>query len=237
MHTVSERKQGRRSAEEAEKTKKALLFVAGELFSELGYKRVSLRLISEKAGVSHSLLRYHFGSKEKIWQHISDDLYQYFRDYFQHIVSILPEGLPANIQLYKLMNRVLACSLNDPRAVRFLADAVRQDKKMVNYFLEPSVQTNEVLENLVRQFKQSYPKSPITGRTLRWQTTMYSHSATTLRPLLQHMFEKKSDTEALFAHWQQFNQLLVLQLHIDEKDIERPKALTDLIVPAPTEYV
>ena len=59
---MSERKQGRRSAQAAEETKGEILCVAGELFCGLGYERVSLRQISEKAGVSHSLIRHHFGN-------------------------------------------------------------------------------------------------------------------------------------------------------------------------------
>ncbi|OXX74198.1 TetR/AcrR family transcriptional regulator, partial [Vibrio sp. V03_P4A6T147] len=65
------KRQGRRSATDAQKTKRDILVVAADLFCELGYARVSLRTISEKAGVSHSLLRHHFGSKEQIWRSIS----------------------------------------------------------------------------------------------------------------------------------------------------------------------
>nr|WP_238925434.1 TetR/AcrR family transcriptional regulator [Vibrio sp. S11_S32] len=235
VDTGTEKKQGRRSAQEAKQTKRQILSVAGSLFAKLGYKRVSLRLISEQAGVSHSLLRYHFGSKEKIWQHISDHLSLHFKNYFQHIIDSLPQDLPANILLYKLMNRVLACSLHDPRAIRFLADAVRQDKKMVNYLLDPSIHVNEVIENLMIQFKQQYPDSLLTGKTLRWQVTLYSHSASTLRPLLPHVFEQPSDDDALFAHWQQFNLNISQQLHIKPQDIERPRCLATMIIAPPEE--
>jgi AcrR family transcriptional regulator len=51
---MSEKKQGRRSAQDAQQTKTDILQVAAELFCELGYERVSLRNISDKAGVSHS---------------------------------------------------------------------------------------------------------------------------------------------------------------------------------------
>lgn len=52
-----EKKQGRRSAQDAQKTRYHIITIAAELFCELGYSRVSLRHISEKAGVSHSLIR------------------------------------------------------------------------------------------------------------------------------------------------------------------------------------
>lgn len=230
---VIDKKQGRRSAQEAEQTKKDILSVAARLFCEHGYKKVSLRLISEQAGVSHSLLRYHFGSKEKIWQHISDYIYHNFQHYYQHIIGSLPKGLPANVQLYKLMNRILACSLSDPRAVKFLADAVRQEKKMINYFLEPSKKDNQVLEKLVSEFKQDYPNSPITVKTLRWQVSIYSHAASTLEPLMQHAFNDSCQNIAIFEHWKQFNRLLGIQLHIKDEYLEHPESLKQMIISPP----
>ncbi|GAL04420.1 transcriptional regulator TetR family [Photobacterium aphoticum] len=71
---MTEKKQGRRSAQAAEETKLHIMTVAADMFCELGYERVSLRNISDRAGVSHSLIRHHFGSKEKIWHSISDCL-------------------------------------------------------------------------------------------------------------------------------------------------------------------
>ncbi|OEF27560.1 TetR/AcrR family transcriptional regulator [Vibrio rumoiensis] len=235
MNSVADKKQGRRSAQEAEQTKKAILKIAGQLFCQFGYKKVSLRQISEQAGVSHSLLRYHFGSKEKIWQHISDDIYHYFQQYFQFIIESLPDGLPANIQLYKLMNRVLACSLHDPRAIQFLADAVRQEKKMVSYFLEPSKRDHQLIERLFNQFKQDFPDSPLTIKALRWQTTIYSHAGCTLRPLMEHAFDTADDQDAMFKHWQQFNHLLSTQLHIPQEQLEHPSCLSEMIVMPPAE--
>ena len=235
MSSVTEKKQGRRSAQEAKQTKKAILDIAAELFCQYGYKKVSLRQISERANVSHSLLRYHFGSKEKIWQHISDHIYQHFQEYFQYIIDSLPQNLPANVQLYMLMNRVLACSLHDSRAITFLADAVRQEKNMVNYFLEPSRKNNQLIDGLIQAFKQDHPNSPLTSRTLRWQASMYSHAASTLDPLMLHAFESDDRQSALFAHWQQFSQLLASQLYIANEYIESPSCLDEIIVPPPKE--
>ncbi|WP_186294740.1 TetR/AcrR family transcriptional regulator [Vibrio algivorus] len=235
MNSVTEKKQGRRTAQEAEQTKKAILKIAAQLFCRFGYKKVSLRQISEQANVSHSLLRYHFGSKEKIWQHISDHIYQYFQEYFQYIIDSLPQNLPANVQLYMLMNRVLACSLHDSRAIIFLADAVRQEKSMVNYFLEPNRKNNQLIDGLIQKFKQDHPDSPLTSRTLRWQASMYYHTASTLEPLMLHAFESDNRQSALFAHWQQFNRLLASQLYISNEYIESPSCLDEIIVPPPKE--
>ncbi|MFV0575392.1 MAG: TetR/AcrR family transcriptional regulator [Vibrio sp.] len=226
-----DKKQGRRSAEDALKTKAEILEVAGQLFSQYGYKKVSLRQISEIAGVSHSLLRYHFGSKEKVWQQISDDIYHHFQNYFQYLLGTLPHQLPPNVKLYMMMNRVLAYSLNDPRAIKFLADAVQQEKEMVNYFLEPNRKDSEILNALMEEFKQQQPTATVTLGELRWQAAMFSHGASTLEPLMLHAFENESRDSALFRHWQTFSQMIAVQLLVEKEYIETPQSLTEMIVP------
>lgn len=47
--------------------KKAILRAAQEAFSADGYSAASLRQIAERAGVTHGLIRKHFGSKEKLF--------------------------------------------------------------------------------------------------------------------------------------------------------------------------
>ncbi|MEM6506088.1 MAG: TetR/AcrR family transcriptional regulator [Planctomycetota bacterium] len=47
--------------------KRKLVSTALELFSEQGYKGTSLRQIADHAGVSHGSVRYHFGSKQSLY--------------------------------------------------------------------------------------------------------------------------------------------------------------------------
>ena len=131
---MSERKQGRRSAQDAEQTKAEILQVAAELFCELGYERVSLRNISEKAGVSHSLIRHHFGSKEKIWHDISDELHDFIVKYVATVYQKIPKTAPANVQLFEFTKRMMAYMLLFKRPVQLIADAVRQEDALLDYF-------------------------------------------------------------------------------------------------------
>ncbi|MEK6214562.1 MAG: TetR/AcrR family transcriptional regulator, partial [Vibrio fluvialis] len=103
---MTEKRQGRRSAQDAQKTRYHILKVAAEMFCELGYARVSLRHISEKAGVSHSLIRHHFGSKEKIWHSISDGLHLYMQHYIRKVLDNIPDTTPVNVKLYTFIMRL-----------------------------------------------------------------------------------------------------------------------------------
>ena len=50
-----------------ETTKDILLVTGGKLFAELGYDRVSTRMIADRAGAKLSSIHYHFGSKENLY--------------------------------------------------------------------------------------------------------------------------------------------------------------------------
>ncbi|MEM1209460.1 MAG: CerR family C-terminal domain-containing protein [Planctomycetota bacterium] len=54
--------------------KQRLLDAATDLFTSQGYRETSLREIAERAGVSHGSVRYHFGSKDVLFQAAIDEL-------------------------------------------------------------------------------------------------------------------------------------------------------------------
>ncbi len=92
---MTEKKQGRRSAKDAEETRISNNDCGcREMFCDSWLRnRVSLVVILQrKAGVSYSLIfSYHFGSKEKIWYAISDCLHVYFQSYISKIMQELPK--------------------------------------------------------------------------------------------------------------------------------------------------
>src|SRR5829696_8026342 len=53
-----------RKAEQAERSRRALLNAATQLFAERGYRNASVQAIGERAGVSRGSIFWHFGSKE-----------------------------------------------------------------------------------------------------------------------------------------------------------------------------
>ena len=56
--------------DEENKTVAKILVVAEELFSSTGYHAVSLRLLTEMAGVNLGAINYHFGNKEGLYRAI-----------------------------------------------------------------------------------------------------------------------------------------------------------------------
>lgn len=228
---MREKRQGRRSAEDALKTRFTILTVAADLFCEFGYAKVSLRQISDKAGVSHSLLRHHFGSKEKIWHAISDGLHSYMSQYMKLILSHIPPETPANILLYRFTLRLLAHSLVNRKPIQLIADSVRQDDALFDYYIGTAGEIERVIEDLAAEYNQQFPDKSLNVWEVKWQLLMFAHSAASLTPFLKETWaEVTTDlNECLLHHLNLFNQTLVAKYHVDEANIEHPKSVQELV--------
>lgn len=228
---MTEKRQGRRSAEDALKTRFIILTVAADLFCEFGYAKVSLRQISDKAGVSHSLLRHHFGSKEKIWHAISDGLHSYMSQYMKLILSHIPQETPANITLYRFTLRLLAHSLVNRKPIQLIADSVRQEEALFDYYIGTAGEIEHVIEELATEYNHQFPDKSLNVWEMKWQLLMFAHSAASLTPFLKETWSHVTTNldECLLLHLNLFNQTLVAKYHVDEAYIEHPKSVQELV--------
>ncbi|MPW30916.1 TetR family transcriptional regulator [Agarivorans sp. B2Z047] len=227
---MTEKRTGRQSAKVAEETRTKILIAAADLFASKGYAVVSLRAISEQAGVSHTLIRHHFGSKLQIWQHICDCMHQQFLAYVNLLVAEQEHGLSCRHQLFDLLIKILAALQVDPQPVRLLNDAVNNEQELFEYFLEEDDQVRKILEDLVIEcHKQGYVKHFNIGE-LKWLLTIFATSSSTLAPLLAKPYPGETEEFCQLKSWQMFSRLLASQLDIDEKDIPKPERLSDLVI-------
>ncbi|OEE78049.1 TetR/AcrR family transcriptional regulator [Vibrio genomosp. F6] len=228
---MTERKQGRRCALAAEETKHQIITVAAQMFCELGYERVSLRNISEKAGVSHSLIRHHFGSKENIWYSISDSLHEYMLAYMKHILQEMPQGLAANTTLYLFITRMQAHMLIRKEPIQFIADAVRQAGELLDYFIDSVGEIEAVVYKLEADYNRDFPETPIRIDEIKWQSIMSAHAAASLTPFMKETWanETTCESQCLLNHWQIFNQSMVRKLHIAPQDELKPTSLNEIV--------
>src|ERR1700722_18885900 len=72
--TVSNAEDSAGSAVTAGDARQRILQATMQCFREYGYEKSSMKLISAKAGVSQTLLHYHFEGKEKLFQAAIDDM-------------------------------------------------------------------------------------------------------------------------------------------------------------------
>ncbi|WP_295891317.1 TetR/AcrR family transcriptional regulator [uncultured Vibrio sp.] len=235
---MNDRKQGRRSAQDAEQTKCDILRVAAGLFCELGYERVSLRNISEKAGVSHSLIRHHFGSKDKIWYAISDGLHMYMERYMGEIVSNIPDNAKANEKLYFFVIRLLAHMLVSKQPIQLIADAVRQEDALFDYFIDRSGELQDIVFSIADAYNDENPKTPIKIWEIKWQMIMFAHGAASMAPFMKETWSEETNDydECLLKHWNMFNQMMVSRFNIDPSLVSNPQTLSELVYDVPCEF-
>ncbi|UYI49593.1 TetR/AcrR family transcriptional regulator [Vibrio natriegens] len=230
---MNERKQGRRSAEAAEHTKCVILKVAADMFCELGYSRVSLRNISEKAGVSHSLIRHHFGSKEKIWQAVSDAMDEYLQDYMAELLNQMPEDTPSNKKIYLFTVRMLAFTLVNPHPIQMIADAIRQDDNaLFDYFLRSKEEFGAIFSGIFEEYNREYPDAQVDHWESKWQMLLFAHGATSLAPMMQQTWPEIADDreKMLLKHWELFNTIIASQFSIKKEDMLHPTRVEDIVI-------
>ncbi|MCG9681114.1 TetR/AcrR family transcriptional regulator [Vibrio sp. Isolate23] len=226
-----EKKQGRRSAQDAEQTKCDIMKVATKLFCELGYERVSLRNISEKAGVSHSLIRHHFGSKEKIWHAISDRLHSYIEAYIHTIVNNMPKGINPNIKLYLFSVQLLAHLLTFKQPIQLIADAVRQEDTLFDYFIDHSGELEALVNRIADDYNQAFPNTPIKIWEIKWQMIMFAHGAASLEPFMRETWRDETEdySQCLLKHWNMFNQMMACRFQVPQTDMLTPDKVEELV--------
>ena len=65
---------GRRSDIDARQTRLNIIQRASAIFAKHGFDAASIRDIAAQSGVTHGLIRHHFGTKEDIWRAVIDAL-------------------------------------------------------------------------------------------------------------------------------------------------------------------
>ena len=230
---MTERKQGRRSAQTAEETKFQILMAATDMFCEFGYERVSLRSISERAGVSHSLIRHHFGSKEKIWFTINEKLHEYMEHYIYELIEQIPTGTPANITMYQFSIKMMAHMLLVPKPLQFIADGIRQEGEFFDYFVDKSGNIENIFLKLTDDFNQHFPEHRVNMWEQKWLMISTAHAAVSLKPMMKAIWlsSGKEPANALKTHWDIFNKQCAITYCVPKEDRLNPDTLDELLLP------
>ncbi|MFC1609779.1 TetR/AcrR family transcriptional regulator [Myxococcota bacterium] len=82
----------RKPGQTREATRAAIIDAAEKVFTDKGFAGASLSTIAKEAGVTKSLIHYHFTSKEALWQEIKEDR---FKEYAVEQQKIFGEPGPA----------------------------------------------------------------------------------------------------------------------------------------------
>ena len=146
---------GRQTAEEAQKTKNDILNGAFELFSTKGFDSTSIRQIGNHAGVSHSTIQHHFGSKLDIWFAIVDrHNAAYLADLNQALEQSKPTALD-NLNLFKNAVAVLINTLFEhPKMLRLICMEYDVNNERSQYLTRNLMPTHQHISKLFTAAKK-----------------------------------------------------------------------------------
>lgn len=146
-------KRGRQCASEAQRTKDNILKIASQLFSQNGYDATSLRKIAELANISHGLLRYHFGSKQEIWQAIADlAVERYTEEILQPSLELRAQGV--KVALREICRRCVYVTAENPELALILKQESSVESERLDYFFKIYQPIDRVMRELLEQLKE-----------------------------------------------------------------------------------
>lgn len=134
---VLEKPRGRQSDETTQRTRQRIVQSARTLFAARGFEAVSLRDIADHSGVTHGLIRHHFGSKEDIWRAVIDAAFQEYLAVITPLVETAMRGNGAALPTAKAVSRaVIVTSGRYPEVMRLVMHEGVEGGSRLDYFLE-----------------------------------------------------------------------------------------------------
>jgi len=114
-------------------TKRVILEAAEAEFLSKGYGNTKMMAIAKRAGVSHSMLHYHFQTKENLFQMIFREKVQMFSQIFEVITE-------QNLPFTETIRRFIECQFDlvaqNSRLPLFVMNEIMSDKKNLNLVIE-----------------------------------------------------------------------------------------------------
>lgn len=152
----------RRPQERAEITKKKLIDVAIQEFSERGFDAVTLRDIEVRAGVQRNLVSYHFGNKEEMWKAAVTQMTRSLQEFTTARVELgqdlsLRERLAYNIRSY----------------VRYASMHPELNRLMVQEGKQESWRMRFLMDQMVRPGMKNFRR--LVADELDWDEDLFVH--------------------------------------------------------------
>ncbi len=174
--------------EQKRKTGERILDCALRHFSEHGFEASSLRDISAEAGVTHTLIRQHFGSKESLWRAAIDKMSARQEQELGFDEWLGLERLTAS-HLRDLIHRYVGYCSRHPEHLRIMIHETMRDSERLQWVAETHIKRAH--EPFTRLFERAIeegliPDVPVP--TLMYIVTGSSEMMFALGPEVKHVY-------------------------------------------------
>ncbi|SUD91143.1 TetR/AcrR family transcriptional regulator [Psychrobacter phenylpyruvicus] len=119
----------------ARETKCKILNAALKEFSAAGFEGVSTRAIASTAGVNHTLITHHFGTKEDLWKAAAEAIFDTYTEQSEKYIASLGD-LEQPQRVRELLKHYINFSAEFPDFHRFMIQANRGDSELLNWFTD-----------------------------------------------------------------------------------------------------
>jgi AcrR family transcriptional regulator len=145
--TVGSKVNKRSEQQRAQETKAKILSAALSEFSKSGFDGVSTRAIATKAGVNHTLISHHFGSKDVLWKATAESFFDTYNQEFLKRRNAT-DGVDTEDLLRIYIRSFIEFCVKCPDFQRFMIQANQGDEERLNWiidrFLRPSSDSEEL---------------------------------------------------------------------------------------------
>jgi TetR/AcrR family transcriptional regulator len=128
-----------------------ILKVALEYFGAFGFEGTSTRAVAERAGVTHTLVLYHFKSKDQLWIATVEDALKQYGLTLNAIMATAPQRA-ARDTLTKFIEQFVRMSAEHPQIHRMMTMESNQNTKRLEWIIEHFVRDHFVfVRDLIRR--------------------------------------------------------------------------------------
>jgi TetR/AcrR family transcriptional regulator len=130
-----------------------LISIATRLFAERGLNGVSIRALSNAAGVSISMISYHFGGKEGLYSSVLQEQFSSF----EHIEEINNADAEALTKIEAYIRWIIVRHRNNPYLLRFYTSELTNPTQFFSLIVQPAIE--KVIQILVRIIEEGISKN------------------------------------------------------------------------------
>ncbi|MCK9282707.1 MAG: TetR/AcrR family transcriptional regulator [Rhodocyclaceae bacterium] len=118
-----------------------ILQAALECFGAFGFEGTSTRAVAERAGTTHSLLLYHFESKDKLWRETMADVVGRYRAEFEQRLQLIDRNDPA-AGLRAFIENFVRFSARVPQLHRIMTMESTQGSERIDWLIEAHIRAS-----------------------------------------------------------------------------------------------
>ena len=140
-----------RERKRGDDVRQRVLEAALECFGAFGYDGTSTRAVAHRAGVTHTLILYHFGSKEHLWTAaLENALSPYFQDVAVNLEN--QDGRGAGDVLRIFIEQFVRLSARSPQIHRIMTMEGNQDTPRLRWLIDNHLRTHfNRVRDIIRQ--------------------------------------------------------------------------------------